>query len=327
MGARHMEHLSFQSADGRHRCHAREWLPDGPPRGVVQIVHGMADHVGRYGELADALTAAGFVVLGEDHLGHGLTAGPGELGFFTERDGWNTVVRDVHSMRQLAELRHPGVPHIMLGHSLGSLLTRQYLIDYPGQVAGAVLSGTGHVATLAAGAGTLALSGLARIRGANTVSPLLQKPFGSYNRRFAPTRTDADWLSRDAAMVDANLADPLCGFPATIGLSRDLLRGALGIGNRRNLRRMDPSTPLLLISGDEDPIGGRGADGVRRVASNFVRAGSREISVRIYPGGRHEMLAEINRAEVFADILAWLDRITRARTARPAAPGRLSSSG
>lgn len=315
-----MEQLSFPSSDGVHSCHAQEWLPAGAPRGVVQIVHGMADHIGRYGEFAEFLTAAGFAVVGEEHLGHGRTAGPGELGFFAERDGWNTVVRDVQAMRQLAGQRHPGVPHYLLGHSLGSLLTRQHLIDYPGQAAGAVLSGTGHVATLAAGAGTLALSGLGRIRGANTVSPLLQKPFGSYNRRFAPTRTDADWLSRDPAMVDANLADPLCGFPATIGLSRDLLRGALGIGNRKNLRRMDPTTPLLLISGDADPIGGHAADGVRRVAANFVRAGSEEVAVRIYPGGRHEMLAEINRGEVFGDILAWLDRFTPGRTAPPAPP-------
>lgn len=302
------QQLSFASADGVHRCHAQEWRPAGPARGVVQIVHGMADHIGRYGEVAEFLTAAGFAVLGEDHLGHGLTAGPGELGFFAERDGWNTVVRDVRAMRELAARRHPGVPHFLLGHSLGSLLARQYLIDYPGTVAGALLSGTGHVPTLAAGAGAAALGVLARARGADVVSELLQKPFGSYNRRFAPTRTPADWLSRDTGQVDANLADPLCGFPATIGLSRDLLVGARGIGNRKNLRRMDPSTPVLLFSGGEDPIGGRGA-GVRRVAAGFLRAGSGDVTVRIYPGGRHEMLAEVNRAQVYADILRWLERV------------------
>lgn len=309
------EQLSFASADGIHRCHAQEWLPDGPPRGVVQIVHGMADHIGRYGEFADTLTAAGYAVLGEDHLGHGRTAGPGRLGFFSERDGWNTVVRDVRSMRVIAAQRHPGVPHVLLGHSLGSLLVRQYLIDYPGTVDGALLSGTGYVPTLAAGAGALALSGLARARGADTVSELLQKPFGSYNRRFAPTRTDADWLSRDEAMVDANLADPLCGFPATIGLSRDLLVGARGIGNRRNLRRMDPSTPVLLFSGSADPVGGDGA-GVRKVAAEFLRAGTEDVTVRIYPGGRHEMLAETNRAEVFADVVEWLERVRPRRVVR-----------
>ena len=319
------DQLSFPSADGVHRCNYQEWLPAGLPHGVVQIVHGMADHIGRYDEFARRLAAAGFAVLGEDHLGHGLTAGPGELGFFAERDGWNTVVRDVRAMRTLAARRHPDVPHYLLGHSLGSLLTRQYLIDYPGTVAGALLSGTGHVPTLAAGAGALALSGLARVRGAHTVSALLQKPFGSYNRRFAPTRTDADWLSRDPAMVDANLADPLCGFPATIGLSRDLLVGARGIGNRKNVRRMDPSTPVLLFSGDEDPVGGRG-EGVRRVAADFIRAGAADVSVRIYPGGRHEMLAEVNRDEVYADLLEWLERVSPRRSARPAPPGSRSSS-
>ncbi|WP_024795897.1 alpha/beta fold hydrolase [Tomitella biformata] len=309
------DQLSFASADGVHRCHVQEWLPDGPPRGVVQIVHGMADHIGRYREFARFLTAAGYAVLGEDHLGHGLTAGPGEWGYFAEHDGWNTVVRDVRTARSLAMQRHPDVPHFLLGHSLGSLLTRQYLIDYPGTVAGALLSGTGHVPTLAAGAGAAALSGLARVRGANVVSALLQKPFGSYNRRFAPTRTEADWFSRDPAMVDANLADPLCGFPATIGLSRDLLVGARGIGNRKNLRRMDPSTPVLLFSGGEDPVGGRGT-GVRRVAAGFLRAGSGDVTVRIYPGGRHEMLAEVNREQVYADILRWLERLHSASRVR-----------
>ena len=302
------EKFSFPSHDGTHEITARLWLPRQRPRAVVQIVHGVAEHMGRYEDTARFLTEHGFAVCGEDHLGHGLTAGDGAFGYFGPENGWDTVVRDVHRLRQRMGERFPGLPYFLLGHSMGSFLTRTYLIRYPGTVTGAVLSGTGQEAgvLVAFGRGLSAL--LCRIKGPDYVSPFVyQLSLGSYNRAFRPNRTDSDWLSRDQASVDAFLADPLCGFQPTVGMFRDMLGGILYIGSPANASGMDPDTPILFLSGDHDPVGSMGR-GVRKVEKLFRQAGCRDVTVKLYPGARHEILNETNRSQVQDDLLHWLEK-------------------
>lgn len=299
--------FSYPSSDGVHTCHAREWVPEGSPRGVVQIVHGVAEHMGRYDHFARYLADHGFAVCGEDHLGHGLTAG-GKFGYFGPKNGWDLVARDVRRLRELEGEKYPTLPYVILGHSMGSFLTRTYLIRWPGTVDAAVLSGTGQESPAAVASGKALSAALCRTKGPDYVSRRLNDlPFGSYNRAFKPNRTTSDWISRDGAAVDAYLADPLCGFLITAAMFRDMMGGLQFIADRNNLAKMNRDTPVYFLSGDRDPVGSMGK-GVRKVEGMFRSAGCKDVTVKLYPGGRHEMFNEINRQEVFDDLLAWIER-------------------
>ena len=301
--------FTFPSADGAHQIHARLWLPEGRPRGVVQLVHGVAEHVGRYEDFARFLTDHGFAVGGEDHLGHGETArADGSFGWFAEKDGWTLVVRDVRRMRELLGERFPGLPLFLFGHSMGSFLARTYLCRWPGTVDGCILSGTGQEPAPLVAFGKLAAGLIAGARGSKKVSPLIHSlSLGAYNRQFAPNRTSADWISRVEEEVDRYLADPLCQISPTVGLYRDMLGGLQEIAAPKSLARMDPGTPVAFFSGEADPVGSNGK-GVRKVYAMFQRAGCRDLELHLYPGGRHELLHEEDRDEVCRDMLVWLEK-------------------
>lgn len=299
----------FPSCDGQHQIFARQWLPtEGQPKAVVQIVHGVSEYIDRYAMVARFLADHGFVVVGCDHLGHGRTAlGPEEYGFFTEQKGWHTVSGDVRRLRTLMGQKYPDLPYFLLGHSMGSFLARTYLIDWPGTLTGAILSGTGQEAPATVKAGWHLANLVCKTSGPRAHSKLVEKlSFGAYNKQFAPARTRADWISRDEAVVDAYVADPLCEFLPTAGLFRDMMEGLQYIAEKDNLKKMDPATPVYIFSGDHDPVGGNG-EGVQKVAGFFRDAGTEDLTVKLYPDGRHEMMNEINRGEVFADLLAWLE--------------------
>ena len=303
------EVIWFNSTDWEHQCAGYLWQPQGEIRGVVQIVHGIAEHMGRYDHFARYLNAHGYVVCGEDHLGHGKTGeAAGQFGYFARHHGWGLVTQNVHTFRQQMGQRFPGVPYFLLGHSMGSFLTRTYLCRCPGTVNGAILSGTGQENPLLVAGGKLVASLIGHLRGFDTVSALVHDlALGAYNRQFRPNRTTADWISRDEQVVDTYLQDPFCTFTPTVGLYRDMLGGLQYISSEKALSRMDPNTPIYLFSGDQDPVGGNGA-GVRRVYGYFKDHGTRDLELKLYPGARHETLNETNRMEVYADVLDWLDR-------------------
>ena len=299
--------LTYPSADGRQTIQAVEWLPEGEPRGVIQIVHGIAEHMGRYAHVAEFFTRRGYVVCGEDHLGHGRTVTDGSYGFFAPENGWTLAARDVRALRKLEGARHPNLPYFLLGHSMGSFLTRTYLILWPGTVSGAVLMGTGQEPAPLVALGKRISALECRRLGPRGVSPLVHTlSLGAYNRRFRPSRTPSDWLSRDPAEVDAFLADPLCQSRPTVSLFRDMMGGLQLIARRDQLARMDPSVPVCFLSGQEDPVGGMGR-GVEQVVRMFQDAGCRDLSLHLYPGARHELFHEQNRREVWADLLDWLE--------------------
>lgn len=303
--------FTFPSSDGQHTCWASQWLPDeGQPRAVVQIVHGVAEYAGRYDHFARFLTGHGFAVCGEDHLGHGKTVTDGKYGYFGKQNGWSTVTADVHQLRQLMGEKFPGIPYILLGHSMGSFLTRTYLCRYPGTVDGAILSGTGQERAVLVGFGKAIASLISLLRGPDAVSKLVNDlSLGAYNKQFKPNRTTADWICRDEAVVDKYLQDPFCTFIPTVGMYRDMLGGLQYISSGKALSRMDPNTPVYLFSGDQDPVGSNGT-GVKKVHGYFKKYGTKDLSLKLYPGGRHEMLNETNKDEVYADVLAWLEKHT-----------------
>ena len=308
--------FSFPSSDGVHTIHAMLWSADGTARAVVQLVHGISEYVGRYDAFARYLNAHGFTVVGHDHLGHGKSvASEDEYGQFPAVDGWQTVNRDVHTLRAWARERYPGLPCCLIGHSMGSFQARTYLINYPGDVDGCILSGTGQEAPALVGFGKLLSGLLCKTAGPGHVSKTITAlSLGAYNKQFSPARTQSDWISRDTGTVDAYVADPLCRFVPTVGMFHAMMEGLQFISDRGNLAKMDKDTPVLLLSGDNDPVGNNGK-GVEKVYGFFKDAGCRDVSMKLYAGARHEILNETNRDEVYRDMLAWMEERLGARRA------------
>ncbi|MBM7824756.1 alpha-beta hydrolase superfamily lysophospholipase [Arcanobacterium pluranimalium] len=272
-------------------------------RAVVQISHGMAEYLQRYDTLAKFLNSHGIAVLGADHRGHGYSRSEQDpLGYFGDGATWDTVVDDLHSVRQYAQTIYPELPYFFVGHSMGSLLLRSYLHKYASGLAGAAIIGTGLWPKGIGDAGyglALALGKILPMREAKLLSVL---SFGPYNRGFGH-RTPFEWLSRDSKEVDAYVADPLCGYtPPNVFFTQIL--GALKAVNTDAAFELPAQVPLYLASGEVDPFGGEQA--VRRLTRIYKRHGQRDVEAYIYPGARHEIFNEINRAEVFSDLENWL---------------------
>lgn len=305
-----LHEFTFPSADGRTQIHAVEWLPEGQPRAVIQISHGVAEYILRYSPFARYLTERGFVVAGHDHLGHGTSLIPDAPRlYFGPKGSWNTVVDDLYTRRKLIAERYPGLPCILMGHSMGSFLVRTYLIRYPGTVDAAILMGTGQMPGTVIRAGQAIAAEEARRVGESKWSPIVEKlVFGAYNQKFSPARTNSDWLSVSESNVDRYLSDPLCGGKVTVGLFREMLWGLRFISKPENLKRMNLNTPILFISGADDPVGDMGK-GVERAFQSFERAGMRDLSFKLYPGLRHEILNEYCSVAVAEDLYLWLDAL------------------
>ncbi|MGM9662984.1 MAG: lysophospholipase [Oscillospiraceae bacterium] len=299
----------FPSHDGKTSIRAVEWRPEGEVRAVLQIAHGVAEYIDRYDGFARFLCEHGIAVLGNDHLGHGASVAEGAARvYFGEKDGWQNVVDDMHTLRLEGGRRFPGAPYFLMGHSMGSFLARTYLIRYPGSVRGEILMGTGQQSAAMVAAGRAVAKLEARRVGWDGFSPLIdQLAFGAYNKPFAPNRTDCDWLSADEGNVDRYVADPLCGGKATVGLFYEMLGGIGFIRKPENLRRMDVRRPALFISGWEDPVGSMGK-GVVAACESFRSAGVTDLTLQLYPGMRHEILNEAGKQEVYDFILQWLEK-------------------
>lgn len=299
--------FTFLSADGKTPIHAVEWLPEGQARAVLQISHGVSEYILRYEPFAEYLTARGFAVAGHDHLGHGQSVAEGSARlYFGPRGSWNWVVDDIDQRRNLAKAKFPQVPYFLMGHSMGSFLARTYLIRYPGAVDAAVIMGTGQMSPAIIAGGKAVAAEEAHRVGEDQTSSLVDKlAFGAYNKRFAPNRTGFDWLSLNQDNVDRYMADPLCGGNATIGLFREMLGGLSFIAKPENLKRMNLNIPVLFISGEMDPVGDCGK-GVKRAFESFRKAGVRDVSLKLYPELRHEILNETCRETVYEDIYQWL---------------------
>ena len=298
----------FSSSTGMNRVHARKCLPDGAPRAVIQIAHGIAEYIERYDDFMSFLAENGFVVAGNDHLGHGKTAESlSDLGFFAPEHGWDSVVKDMDRLREIMRAQYPDLPYIFFGHSMGSFLTRTYIIDHPEGLKGVIISGTGQNPAAVVAAGKLVAKLEMIDNGPMYHSPKLDKlAFGSYNKKYDHVRTNLDWLTRDEAIVDQYIADPLCGAMATAGMFHDMMGGLQYIWKTENLNKMNKATPVYFMAGDGDPVGNYG-EGVKKVYNRFLKVGCKDVKLKLYKDGRHEMLNELNKDEVYADILDWLN--------------------
>lgn len=290
-----------------HQIALQIWLPESNCRAVVQVLHGLGEYGDRYARFAQQAIERGYAVCVHDHRGHGAHADP--PGFFADLDGWRKVVADVELANTFARKRFAGLPLILLGHSMGSFIAQAFAMQHGERLAGMILSASTWPARMQL-LPALALARLESWRvGIRGNSALLdQLGFGNFNKPFVPARTDHDWLSRDAAEVDEYVADALCGGPYCSGLWRDFLSGLMHLSSDQALRQVPAELPILISGGESDPVGG--ASGMGRLAMHYAQTGHQRLKIRVYAGGRHEMLNDINRNEVTADWLNWIAATT-----------------
>jgi alpha-beta hydrolase superfamily lysophospholipase len=297
--------FDFRADDGQTLL-GRRWLPEGAPRGVVQIAHGLTEHSARYARLAAALNSAGYAVYANDHRGHGPKAAPADLGHFADRGGWDKVVGDLWTFNRLIAAEQPGAQIVFLGHSLGSFLGRGFIAQHSDALAGVALSGSnGKPSAIATLGRLITREERLRLGRRGKSDPVIQMWFGEFNKPFKPARTPYDWLSRDEKEVDAFVADPLCGFPFTTQLAIDVLDALPRVTSRKSLAAIRKDLPILVISGERDPVGSN----LQGLIADLKAAGFARLTTRIYPGARHEPFNETNRDEATRDLLAWLDDI------------------
>ena len=282
------------------------WNPAGPPTGCVQIVHGVAEHRGRYARFASCLAAAGYEVWAHDHRGHGMNVPMGK-GHFADRDGWRALVADAAAVTQRITAERPATPIILFGHSMGSFIAQTLMTERAVDYAGFVLAGS-NGRDLGSHCVALVLALIERrLRGAREQSRWMNALVRtSFNRQFRPARTGADWLSRDAREVDAALADKLCGVGLTTQSWIDYARGLLALDAPQRFRCVPASLPILIMGGARDPVG-RNGRGPARLARAVKGSGLRDVTVLLYPEARHELVNETNRDRVTQDVIAWLD--------------------
>lgn len=296
----------YYDSCGIGQIRAGVWEPEEKPVAVVQIVHGIAEHIQRYDDFAHYLNENGILVVAEDHMGHGRSIGSmGIRGYF--HGGWHAAVEDTFRLTKQTMARYPGVPYILFGHSMGSFMVRTLLSKHPDSgIHGCIICGTAWQPKLLLKTALLLAKVYCRDDGDKKPCPALQKlMFGSYNQRIEHVRTQNDWLTRDSKVVDAYEEDPLCGFVATAGLYSDMLNGIAYIQERDNLSAMNKELPILFTGGNEDPVGAYGK-GIRDTAHAFSAAGMQNVTVKTYPLCRHEILNEINKAEVYRNICEWI---------------------
>ncbi len=301
------EEITFDSRDGKSKIHALRWVPEGKIVCIVQIVHGMAEYIERYDALAQYLGEKGILVTGDDHLGHGKSVGKdGVYGYFCDQDPATVVVRDVHRLKKITQEEYPGIPYVLLGHSMGSFILRNYLFKYGTGIQGAIICGTGSQPKVLVKFCRLIAAVQGLFLGEKHVAKMIDHlAFGSYNKKIPDAKTAFDWLCTDEKVVDAYMSDDLCGFTFTVNGFKTLFTLLDRLNQEENLNAMPKELPVHFIAGDMDPVGNYG-EGVKKAYKDFEKAGMKKISLKLYAGGRHELLNEKNKQQVYEDIYPWI---------------------
>lgn len=297
----------YPSKDGLTQIHAIEWIPDGDVKAILQIAHGMVEFIDRYDNFANYLSSKGFYVVGNDHLGHGKSIrDDSQLGYFARSKGDLCVIGDMDELRKISQNKYPDVPYFILGHSMGSFLVRQFIERFGEGIKGAIIMGTGYQPTETLSAGIALTAVLRQGRGGHYRNKMLDDmALGSYNKKFEPARTKCDWLTKDEAIVDAYIANPLNQFMFTVNGYYNMFRGIMYCQKKENLEKIPKDLPILVISGEEDPVGEFGK-GPKKVAEIYKKTGIKNVTLKLYPEDRHEILNELDKDVVYEDIYNWL---------------------
>lgn len=293
---------------GAGSIHGCRWEPEGAPVAVLQIVHGTGEHCARYDHFASFMASQGFLVVAADHMGHGGSISQ-ELPYGHFEGGWFKAVSDVNRLLKTTRLEYPDIPYIMLGQSMGAAMVRTLLAQYPKNgVSAAILCGASWTHRGILNSTIAAATLLGKMKGFDKPNQkLTESLFNGYNRRIEHQRTSFDWLCRNSRVVDAFLGDELCFQIATPSLVRELMIGRKFNQEPENIARMRSDLPVLVISGGDDPAGDYGSD-VKKIVQAFTRAGMEDVTMRLYPLCRHELLNELNREEIYGHILTWIQK-------------------
>ncbi len=299
----------FKSSTG-FDVFAKKWINEDfkKHKGIIQLVHGMQEHIGRYNDFANFLANNGYIVVGHDHLGHGNTAKcEGDFGYFADNNGWDRLVEDVHILQNKIHNEYPELPYIVMGHSMGSLIVRTYITKYDDHLTGVIISGTsGQKYGLISG--KILIKIISAFKGKRYKSRLIEHLVtGSFNKKFEPNRTPSDWICSDENEVNKFIEDKKCGKMFSVQAYYDLLSGTQYLSKQKNVNKTIKA-PILIFSGDEDPVGQNGK-GVLRVYKMLKKDGTRNVYLRLFKNARHEMLNEVNKLEVYNFILDWLDKL------------------
>ena len=297
------DEFDYLSKDGKTQIHAVEWKPKGEVRGILQICHGMVEYIERYDEFASYMSDHGYYVTGHDHLGHGRSVNSeADYGYFPEKDGNRFVIGDIQKLREMTEKKYPDVPYLMLGHSMGSFLLRQYMTEYGDGLAGAVVMGTGYQPMAVLGAGQLVCRFTAMFRGWRYRSKLVDHmSIGGFNKKFEPGETTRDWVTSDKELRRKYVEDPLCMFRFTLAGYYQMFEGMKVLARKESIERIPKDLPVLFTAGMEDPVGAFGKN-VRKVYKKYRKAGIEKTAVKLY---------ETNRAQVYEDLYRWCERCIR----------------
>lgn len=302
------EEFYFDSRDGEHQLHAIRWIPEAEkPVCIVQIVHGMTEYIDRYDDFAGFLAERGILVVGDDHLGHGKSVKPGEpYGYFCKEDAPTVLVRDEHRLKKMTQEQYAGVPYIILGHSMGSFITRNYLLKYGTGIDGAIIMGTGMQPKSALITGIIVTTIQSFIFGGDHVSKFVNNvAFGSNNKQVEADGESGNWLSRNEENIDKYASDPMCNFIFTVNGFQTLFKLIYNLHDKEKLKKMPANLPIFLVSGAEDPVGDYGK-GVERVYQSFKEIGMENVQMKLYPKDRHEILNELDKEDVYGDIYRWI---------------------
>ncbi len=302
------EEFYYDSFCNTNKIHAIKWVPEGTPLCIVHIVHGMAEYVERYDEFAQFLTDKNIMVVGEDHLGHGLSMGENPPGYFCEKEPAKVLVEDVRILKDAVRAEYPGLPYVMFGHSMGSFITRNFIHTYGKEIDGAVLSGTGILPKGLLQGMKASVELLAKVKGPRYVSKFVEyMAFGNYQKRIQAPKSKYDWLTTVEERVREYEEDPLCGFPFTLNGFTGLAELMLGLHDMQKIETIPKEFPMHFIYGDCDPVGDYGESAYKSCLM-YESAGMTRVSYTVYPGKRHELFHEDIREEVMNDLFAWINK-------------------
>lgn len=302
----------INASNKQNKLRIMMWQPEGAVLGILQISHGMIEHIERYDSFAKYLAKKGFIVVGNDHLGHGKSvANKEEFGYFPATNPSQAVVEDLHQVTLHIKAQYPNPPYFLLGHSMGSFMARRYLMTYGNELDGAIILGTGEPSYPILTLGNLLIRCIGLFKPDTHRSKLANKfCFGHYNHLLKSPRTDHDWLTRDLALVDAYESDAYCNFLFTLNGYQTLLDTFTFIKKPKNIQNIPKDLPILIASGTHDPVGDYGKT-VRKIYKCYKNIGLQDITLKLYENARHELLNELNKKQVYEDLNIWLSQYIR----------------
>lgn len=303
------EVFNFESRDGKTKIYAVKWIPEGTPRAILQITHGMCEYIERYEMFAEFLTEHGFLVTGDDHLGHGKTASmnQAQYGYICKNHPDTVMVRDEHRLKKTIQEEYPGIPYFILGHSMGSFIIRNYLCRYGKGIDGAIIMGTGMQPKGLLRVSKVLVAIQKLFLGEDHVSHLIDNiAFSSYNKKIDKPETAFAWLTKDVSIQEKYINDSYCGFTFTVNGFKTLFQLIYNLHNPQYLDNMPRDLSVLFVSGEEDPVGDYGK-AVKAVYDSFVQMGMTDTAIKMYKTDRHEILNELDKMTVYDDLLGWLE--------------------